>query len=107
MIALVWRAVCAAADEAIRRSFPKRRVGNRSSDDALRTNERSDWMDRLIEAMSSNADVNKEVAASLAVMVGKQDAILEAFKLTQIQQKETNAKVDTVLKRLSFRPEGA
>lgn len=64
-------------------------------------------MDRLIEAMSSNADVNKEVAASLAVMVGKQDAILEAFKLTQIQQKETNAKVDTVLKRLSFRPEGA
>lgn len=93
VIALIWRAVCAASDELIRRSFPKRRTGTRTDDDSFGKHERSEWMDRLIDSMAASAEVNTEVARSLAVLV--------------VQQKEMGSKVDLILHKLQLRPEGA
>lgn len=103
VLAIVWQFISVAVREIGGRIFaPKhRRIGNRGNDDAHGIVERDAWTDRLINALNVNASVNKEVAASLAVMVSRQDVILESFKLSQLEQRETNLKIDRLTYNLA------
>lgn len=108
VLALLWRVVCAFVDQYIARNFLHRRTGSRSNDDYKST--RNDWTDRLIESMNNSAEINREVASALAILSGKQDAVLEAFKLTQMQQHESNQLIGQVLQkveRLQLASEGS
>lgn len=108
VLALVWRGLCTFADEMIKRAMPKRRIGNRTTDDTKPSaNGGLEWYDRLIEAMSANADVNQEVAKTLQMLVARQDTILESFRMSQLQQHEALDQGKTILALLRGRTQEA
>lgn len=100
VLAIVWRVVCFSVDEFLRKRLHKRRVGNRSEDD-IKLGDQTVWVDRLIESMSKNAEINQAFAKNISLILERQEAILEATRNVQSQYRENRTVMDRVLKVIS------
>lgn len=95
-LAIVWRVVTFIVDGILKKHFFKRRVGYRSDDDTK--SDHTLWVDRLIESMSKNAEINQEIGKNLALILERQEIILEAIRTTQAQYQENKPITERILK---------